>query len=102
MNGDPDALAQMREYNKQDVDVTEKVYLKLLGYIQNHPNLNLWPDKDIAGKMIDSPCCPNCGSDNSISHGYRTSMTGRYQRRQCKNCGKAFQVGKRLFSTEVK
>lgn len=78
--GDEKALEQMIKYNRQDVIVLEKVYLKLRGYIQNHPNVNIFKDEVIFA-------CPNCGSENIQSRGMRVTKTRRYKRYQCTDCG---------------
>lgn len=78
IRGDKKALAEMVEYNKQDVSLLKKVYHKLKPWMQNHPNHNLWQAEE---------CCPNCGSNNLKSEGYRTTRTARYRRLSCNDCG---------------
>lgn len=51
----------MCDYNKQDVVLLEQVYLKLLPYMTNHPNLGI-----LLGKRS---ICPNCSSKNLQSRG---------------------------------
>ena len=53
IEGDKEALSYMLKYNKQDVIILEKVYLKLRPWIYKHPNIN-----SING--INK--CPFCGS----------------------------------------
>lgn len=79
MQGDMKAFKLMERYNKQDVDLLEKVYHKLKPFIQNHPNLNLFNGTEHN--------CPNCGSTNVQRRGYSYSRTNKYQRWQCLNCG---------------
>lgn len=55
--GDEEALSYMLEYNKGDVTLLEKVYLRLRPWIRNHPNIGLYIDSD-------STVCPNCGSED--------------------------------------
>lgn len=74
------ALNKMVRYNKQDVLLLEKVYLKLRPYMRNHPNVSLY------NTGIDF-VCPNCGSDDIQARGYRVSRTGKYKRFCCNNCG---------------
>lgn len=84
--GDADALEYMRRYNKRDVDVTEKVYLRLREWMDNHPNLNIIaPVKDIAGGIVT--CCDTCQSPNIIKHGYQYGRNTVKQRYACKDCG---------------
>ena len=52
MKGDQLSLKQMARYNRHDVMGLEEVYLKLIPYIKNHPNL---------GVLMDDDVCTNCG-----------------------------------------
>ena len=79
MKGDKKSWRIMKDYNKQDVILLEKVYLAMLPYMDNHPNLALMQDKKIA--------CPNCGSDNIVSGGFRISRVCKYRRWKCNDCG---------------
>ena len=77
--GDSKAWKLMKDYNKQDVILLEKLYLKLRPFIENHPNLNL-----LAGVLSHS--CPSCSSKNLVKQGFKISKTGRRQRYQCSDC----------------
>lgn len=78
INGDKAAWAKMVKYNKQDVILLEKIYLRILPWISNHPNLTL----------LDSrAACPKCGSPKVQKRGYAYSATRKYQRMQCTSCG---------------
>jgi len=44
MNGDDSAWKIMEKYNKQDVVLLESVYHRILPWIKNHPNHNLFTD----------------------------------------------------------
>lgn len=93
LSGDPEALSYMRHYNKIDVVVTEKVYKKLIGWHESHPNLNILnPIKDTAGNPI--LLCPNCQSPNIQKDGFYFLRNGRYQRHKCSDCGRKFKGGK--------
>ena len=59
--GDKDAWNRMKKYNKQDVDLLEKLYLILRPWISNHPNIGI-----IVGERS---ICPNCGSKHLQSRG---------------------------------
>lgn len=72
------AWGRMKKYNIQDVVLTENVYNKLLPWIKNHPNVNLFSDIE---------CCSNCGSASLQSRGRAVSAVGSYQRYQCLSCG---------------
>jgi uncharacterized protein YprB with RNaseH-like and TPR domain len=94
MNGDKDAWKRMQDYNIQDVVLLESLYDALLPWIKNHPNQNLF--SDILG-------CPTCGSNNLQKRGTAVSLTGSYQRYQCKSCGSWSQGTKSIKkSIEVK
>lgn len=76
MEGDPKAHKRMEKYCKQDVKLTEKLYLRVRGYIKNHPHLGDNPHE-----------CGNCGSNHVQSRGYRRTKYFRIQRLQCQACG---------------
>lgn len=80
MDGDEEALQYMFDYNKQDVKVLEEVYLKLLPFITNHPNM---------GNLMNRTVCSNCGSDNLelIPNKYYYTSIGKYALYRCKDCG---------------
>lgn len=80
MAGDMKAWKLMKDYNKQDVLLLEKLYLKLRPFINNHPNLNLVTDT-----LGES--CPSCQSRNMQKRGFSITKTGRKQRFQCGDCG---------------
>ena len=76
--GDLKAWKKMKDYNKQDVILLEKVYHKMLPFMTNHPNLALLNGEKCA--------CPNCGSLNIQKRGFNTSRVSRTQRYQCQDC----------------
>jgi uncharacterized protein YprB with RNaseH-like and TPR domain/predicted RNA-binding Zn-ribbon protein involved in translation (DUF1610 family) len=78
MEKDPSAWKRMEKYNKQDVNLLEKLYIHLLPWIKNHPNRNLYNQGHV---------CPKCGSYNIRKNGTVTTLSGRYQRYQCLKCG---------------
>lgn len=78
LKNNKDAWDAMVEYNKQDVDVLEEVYNKLLPWMENHPN--------VMGANPLAMVCPRCGGGLN-RRGYATTNAGLYQRYQCKNCG---------------
>lgn len=78
------AWKKMKEYNIADVNITEKLYLKVRGWIKNHPNHGLYVEDQ------DNPVCRNCGSQNVIGKGWEQPVTTGvvgYQRYKCKDCG---------------
>ena len=78
------AWAEMEKYNKRDVRATEKLYLKLRPWIDNHPNLGVYAPGD-----DDKPHCPKCGSDKMTRWVKRASVKqqGVYWRYCCRMCG---------------
>lgn len=79
IENDSTAWRTMEKYNKQDVDLLEKVYLKLRPWVENHPNLN------IINESFAS--CPSCNSPKIQKRGVRSTRTSIYQRFQCIDCG---------------
>ena len=79
MNNDSKAWKLMKKYNINDVKLTEEVYEKLKGWINIHPNHNL---------ETKEACCPNCGSYHLQKRGVILSLTNKYRRFQCQDCGK--------------
>jgi DNA polymerase elongation subunit (family B) len=92
MDGDMKAWVRMEKYNKQDVVLLEKVYLKLRPWIQNHPNLNILDNKYNS--------CPNCKSSNLHKRGFSLTTIGKKQRWQCKDCG-AWSTSTKTIKTNI-
>lgn len=78
--GDKKSWDNMIEYNIHDVELLEKVYLKMLPWIEDHPNVNLYT-KDI------ELACPKCGGTHLQSRGYYVTNVGKYRRFVCNDCG---------------
>ncbi|MBD3293811.1 MAG: hypothetical protein GF393_12880 [Armatimonadia bacterium] len=93
MSGDPLAWSTMKSYNIQDVVILQNLYEYVLPWIKNHPNFGLFVDSP------ESPICPNCGSTHVIKSGYSYTSVGKYQRFQCKTCGKKSRARKRMATT---
>lgn len=68
----------MEEYNIQDVGLLEKLYIRLRGWIPNHPSYSALENKH---------ACPNCGSSRVQRRGTAITTTLSYQRWQCNSCG---------------
>lgn len=88
LKDNPKAWAEMEKYNKQDIVSTEKVYLKLRPWIENHPNLGAYNDSE-------RPLCPKCGSERMIvsKHRHSVKQQGMYKQYVCRDCG-GFARGK--------
>lgn len=91
MAGDDKAWAEMERYNVQDVKITEAVYLKLLPWIKNHPNVALFTG-ELSG-------CPTCGSTALEKRGKHRTRALVYDRYRCKECGKYSRGSGRLPDT---
>lgn len=78
MFGDKKAWNKMIRYNIQDVKLLEKLYLKLLPWIGNHPNFGLYMGKEYV--------CPKCGSEKLQKRGFHYTKSQIYQRIQCQDC----------------
>lgn len=82
--GDVKAVEKMAAYNKQDVDLLESVFDKLLPYVQHKINMNLF------NKHSATCDCSSCGSDNTQKRGYWVTKVAKKQRYQCQDCGSWF------------
>lgn len=78
MNGVKSAWTEMIKYNKQDVLLLEKIYLKMRPWMNNHPNIALIEDRP------DS--CPNCGGESFRSCGFKYNKTSYYRSFRCNDC----------------
>lgn len=77
---DEKAWALMKRYNRQDVVLTERLYDRLLPWLDSHPNAALFDGKPEA--------CPRCGGSGSMrAEGFRTTRTMTYRRYRCSACG---------------
>lgn len=90
--GSKKAWKQMREYNVQDVLMLEDLYERLLPWISNHPNRNLF----------DGNGCPRCGSSRLVRRGYRHTQVSTFQRYRCADCGGWSSSTKRESGTTLK
>jgi len=71
----------MERYNRQDVQLTQKLYKRLLPWIHNHPNVGMY----VANPM--APTCTNCGSQNVVKKGRQfNTKTASYDRYKCNKC----------------
>lgn len=77
MNDDPKAWRTMIEYNKQDVLLLERVYLKLRPWISAHP----------VTEFTDGTSCVRCKGKRLQRRGIARLLTGTYWRYQCVTCG---------------
>lgn len=80
MKGNPDALEEMRVYNVHDVELLEKVYLRLRPYIKAHPNVTLYSDGN-------PNRCPSCGGEHLYKEDFYYTSVGKFQVFRCQDCG---------------
>lgn len=81
LQGDRKAWNIMEKYNKQDVKLLPKLYKKLRPWIQGHPNAALF---DTSTQRV----CTNCGSHRLNKRGTVKTLTMKYDRYRCMDCGK--------------
>lgn len=82
LQGEKKAIREMLDYNKHDVVLLEKVFLKLRPYCANHINRQLFGQ---------SKGCPRCGSNHVQSRGTHKAISRTYQRFCCMECGGWFR-----------
>jgi len=92
MKNDKNAWKRMKKYNIQDVLLTEKLYLKILPWIEQHPNY---------AAVFGDERCPNCASSRLEKRGLRYTLTGAYRRLCCLKCGKWSRETKRIHGAKV-
>jgi len=78
VNGKASALKEMAEYNIQDVILLEEVYLRLRGWMNSHPNLNLFQNES---------GCSHCGSMKIKYAGEYAAQTRTFKSFRCLDCG---------------
>lgn len=78
MTGDRASWDLMRRYNARDVELLERVYLKLRPWASPHHNLTLYSDR---------PGCPACQSSNVQRRGFNIARSRKTPRFQCGDCG---------------
>jgi hypothetical protein len=93
MAGDEKSWRMMKKYQIQDVNLLLDLYDKLLPWIK-HPNMGV--------ESEDGPACTNCGSTDLKRRGYEIMATGKYQKYQCKKCGKWMRGKSAVSTTEMR
>lgn len=87
LNNDPESWAEMEEYNRQDVVVTEELYECIKAWIPSHPVRGLYDG--LSG-------CPLCGSSSLQKRGFAYTQVSKYQQWQCQDC-KSYHRSKSLI-----
>lgn len=83
MAGDRKSWKKMKDYNKQDVELLEKIYKRLRPWVQSGTNLAAY-----TGNRED---CPSCGSHATHHRGTIATTVSLYTRLQCQDCGRWFK-----------
>ena len=86
MNGSKESLDYMFEYNKKDVSILKEIYIKMLPYITNHPN--------VCNYIGEAMACTHCGETEKyekLEGYYYYTNTNKYQLYRCLTCGSLFR-----------
>ncbi len=81
MSNDRASWKKMVDYNIKDVELLEKVYLRLRPYITNHP-------------AVSQTGCPSCASTKTRKSGVLVTRTAKKQTHRCLDCGKRWTEGR--------
>ena len=92
MDGNDDAWIEMEHYNRHDVVLLERLYYKLLPWIQQHPNHSVFQGEAV---------CPTCQSTRYQKRGFAITQAGKYQRYQCQACHSWFRGTTRLSMKQI-
>jgi hypothetical protein len=84
LRGDKSAIREMVAYNKGDVELLERVFLKLRPYMKEHINRELFGGTG----------CPRCGSKHVQSRGTHKAISNTYRRFACMDCGGWYREAK--------
>lgn len=90
------AMDDMISYCKRDVDLLEKVYLKLEGYTKPKTHMGIF-------KGHNKCTCPSCGSKHSHARGNSITAVGvKGKRLQCQDCGHYYTVSNKVYEDRDK
>lgn len=82
-----EAWKKMEAYNRHDVTLLEKLYIRLLPWIRSHPNV---------AAIVGTASCPTCGSEDFMRDGSHLAQVLKYERYQCGSCGSWFRDTKTI------
>jgi len=86
------AMGEMISYCKRDVELLEKVYLKLEGYAKPKTHIGMQSGED-------SCSCPQCGSDRTGLNNRTIGVSGQVKCiMKCHDCSKYFSISLRSFN----
>ena len=80
IDNDPEAWKEMIAYCDNDVELLEKLYYKVLPWIDKHPSVTPFLDEAALA-------CTKCGSTNLAKDGFAYTNVSIYQRYRCLSCG---------------
>lgn len=80
-HGDEKALAEMRRYNRRDVELLEDVFEAMRPYVSNLK-------RTVIADEWDQHACPNCGSVDLQRRGYQYTQAAAYKKYRCNDCGR--------------
>lgn len=80
LRNNDEAWEELKEYNVLDVIALEHLYLDMLPWMVNHPNVAIYEE-------ADNPLCPKCGGNHIQWRGYTYSNVAKNHRFQCMDCG---------------
>lgn len=82
MRGEQEALDEMLEYNKGDIDTLRQIHQKLIAWDNDGVNISLYNDDDVL-------LCTHCGSDDisKVEGKVVTTVQRKYQLYKCNSCG---------------
>lgn len=78
MQGKKEAMRLMREYNEEDVLLTERLYDRLRPWITTGVNRSA---------VVNGHVCPTCGGSHLHSRGTTRTLQLTYRKYQCQSCG---------------
>jgi DNA polymerase elongation subunit (family B)/predicted RNA-binding Zn-ribbon protein involved in translation (DUF1610 family) len=93
MQGSEESWAIMEEYSKQDVLVLEELYDQLRPWIPSHPSRAAYDEQMV---------CPLCGHTDLERRGFSYTTVSKFQRYQCKNCGKWSRGSRSLNTVKIR
>ena len=73
----------MKRYNKKDVDLLTRIYLRLRPWMKSHP------------RTSEGSVCQHCGSSKAVSRGFSLTVMGVKRRRLVCECG-AWRTGEKV------
>ena len=93
VDGNPDALARMLDYNKHDVTGLEELYFVFRPWMRSHPNLSVFTNSD-------KEQCGHCLCEDVEIRGSYGTPANRYHAFRCKECGAPGRSRKSALSPE--